>query len=268
MNWHLTPAEIRAYAFHTADDVTAMSVEAHLMHCPPCRGLLPADEDWIERSWSELRDVVDRPRAHPVERLLRALGLGDAAVKLLAATPQLYRAWLLSTVLVLACALGAAHALPSGSLVFYFTAPILPLAGVALAYGRGVDPAHTLTSVTPMAGQRLLFVRTCAVLVPAVILCTLAALLMPAPTTPWSAVFWLLPALTLVAGSLVLSQWAHLSLSSGAVGLLWLLCLTALSGAEHLTPLAMVAPHAQPWWAVALAALVGALLIRSRMRTS
>ncbi|MFI6578220.1 zf-HC2 domain-containing protein [Nocardiopsis sp. NPDC050513] len=268
MTWHLTPAQIRAYASHTADDVMAMSVEAHLTHCAPCRGLLPVDEDWIERSWSDLRDVVDRPRAHPVERLLRSVGLGDGTVKLLAATPQLYRAWLMSTVLVLVCALYAAHALPSGSLVFYFTAPIVPLAGVALAYGRGVDPAHTLTSITPMAGQRLLFLRTCAVLVPAVILCTLAALLMPVPTTPWSAVFWLLPALTLVAGSLVLCRWVHLSLASGAVGLLWLLCLAMLSGADHLTPLAMVAPHAQPWWASALAALVGTLLLRSRMRTS
>ncbi|WP_116247153.1 zf-HC2 domain-containing protein [Nocardiopsis sp. FIRDI 009] len=268
MTWHLTPAQVHAYASHAVDDVTAMSVEAHLMHCAPCRTLVPADQEWIDRSWADLRDVVDRPRPHPVERLLRALGLRDGTVKLLAATPRLYRAWLVSTVFVLVCALFAAHALPKGSLVFFLTAPVVPLAGVALAYGRGVDPAHTLTSITPMAGQRLLFLRTCAVLVPAVALCTLAALMMPSPTTPWTAVFWLLPSLTLVAGSLVLCRWVHLSLASGAVGLLWLVSLAVLGSADHTTPLSVVAPHTQPWWATALAALTGMLLLRLRVRTT
>ncbi|MFD3687696.1 zf-HC2 domain-containing protein [Nocardiopsis sp. NPDC058631] len=264
MSWHLTPAQAHEYATHRADDVTAMSVEAHIMHCAPCRNLLPGDEDWLADSWAGLRDVVDRPRRGAVETLLASLGLREGTAKLLAATPSLYRAWLLASVVVLIAALFAAHHLPRGSLVFTFTAPIVPLVGVALAYGRGVDPAHTLTSVTPMAGQRLLFLRTCAVLVPSLTLCASAALMLPSASTPWTAAFWLLPSLTLVAGSLVLSHWVHLSAASAVIGLAWLFTLGAMVVSEHATPLQLLAPQAQAWWATALGVLVGTILVRVR----
>lgn len=264
MSWHLTPAQAHEYATHRSDDVTAMSVEAHIMHCAPCRDLLPGDEAWLADSWAGLRDIVDRPRRGPVETLLSSLGLREGTAKLLAATPSLYRAWLLASVVVLVAALFAAHHLPRGSLVFTFTAPIVPLVGVALAYGRGVDPAHALTSVTPMAGQRLLFLRTCAVLVPSLTLCAAAALMLPSASTPWTAAFWLLPSLTLVAGSLVLSHWVHLSAASAAVGLAWVAAMAAMVVSEHATPLHLLAPQAQVWWAAALAALLGTIALRVR----
>lgn len=264
MSWHLTPAQAREYAHHRADDVTAMSVEAHITHCAPCRDLLPADEAWLSESWAGLRDVVDRPRRGVVEGALSSMGLRESTAKLLAATPGLYRAWLLATVVVLVAALLTAHHLPRGSLVFVFTAPIVPLAGVALAYGRGVDPAYALTSVTPLAGQRLLFLRTCAVLVPSLTLCAVVALMLPSSSTPWTAAFWLLPALTLVAGSLVLSHWLHLGVASAFVGLLWVVTMGTMVVSEQTTPLQLLSPHAQTWWAAALAALLGAILMRVR----
>ncbi|MFL1379027.1 MULTISPECIES: zf-HC2 domain-containing protein [unclassified Nocardiopsis] len=263
--WHLTPAQAHDYAARRSDEITAMSVEAHLMHCAPCRSLLPADESWLADSWASLRDTVDRPRRGPVETVLAAVGLRAETAKLLAATPRLYQAWLGSTVVVLAAALFAAHLLPRGSLMFVFLAPVVPLVGVALAYGRGVDPAHTLASVTPMAGQRLLFLRTCAVLVPALLLCTGAALMLPHTTTAWDAVFWLLPSLTLVAGSLLLGHWIHLSAASGIVGILWLAVLGLVSLSGQTVPVGVFAPQAQACWGVALAALVGVLLLRVRM---
>lgn len=263
--WHLTPAQAHDYAARRSDEITAMSVEAHLMHCAPCRSLLPADESWLADSWSSLRDVVDRPRRGPVETLLASVGLRAETAKLLAATPRLYQAWLGSTVVVLAAALIAAHVLPRGSLMFVFLAPVVPLVGVALAYGRGVDPAHTLASVTPMAGQRLLFLRTCSVLVPALLLCTGAALMLPYTTTAWDAVFWLLPSLTLVAGSLLLGRWIHLSAASGIVGVLWLAILGLVSLSGQTVPVGVFAPQAQLWWGVALAVLAGLLLLRVRV---
>ncbi|MBB6119651.1 zf-HC2 domain-containing protein [Nocardiopsis algeriensis] len=264
MSWHLTPAQAHEYAAHRADEITAMSVEAHLMHCAPCRSLVPTDEQWLADSWAELRDVVDRPRTGPVEALLARTGLAESTAKLLAATPRLYRAWLAATVAVLAAALLAAHTLPKGSLVFVFVAPVVPLLGVALAYGRGVDPAHTLTSVTPLAGQRLLFLRTCAVLVPALTLCTAVALLLPGTTAPWTAALWLLPALTLVAGSLVLGRWMHLSAAAGVMGSLWAAALFTLFLVEHSAPVVLLAPPSQVWWGTALALLLGTLLLRVR----
>jgi hypothetical protein len=265
MSWHLTPAQIDEYVSSTVDDVTAMSVEAHLMHCTPCRSLIPADDAWLADSWADLRDVVDRPRAGLLERGLTALGLRQTTAKLLTATPRLYRAWLVATVVVLAAALLSAHHLPRGSLLFAFTAPVVPLVGVAVAYGRGVDPAHTLTSVTPMAGQRLLFLRSCAVLVPALVMCTVAAVLMPSPTTLWNAGFWLLPSLVLVAGSLLLSRWLHMSAAGAAVGVLWLAAVATLTFTDHVPVLELFAPVSQLWWAAALAALVCAIVLRVRI---
>ncbi|MDE3723864.1 zf-HC2 domain-containing protein [Nocardiopsis sp. N85] len=263
--WHLTPAQAHDYAARRTDEITAMSVEAHLMHCPPCRSMLPADEEWLADGWASLRDVVDRPRRGVVETLLSHTGLRAETAKLLAATPRLYQAWLGSTVVVLIAALAAAHTLPRGSLMFVFLAPVVPLVGVALAYGRGIDPAHTLASVTPMAGQRLLFLRTCAVLVPALLLCTGAGLLLPHTVTAWDAIFWLLPALTLVSGSLLLGRMMHLSVASGVVGGLWVLGLILVSLSGQGVPLGVFAPQAQMWWGVLLATLVGALVFRVRV---
>ena len=262
--WHLTPAQAHDYAARRSDEITAMSVEAHLVRCIPCRSLLPVDESWLADGWEALRDVVDRPRRGPVEALLSAAGLRPETAKLLAATPRLYQAWLGSTVVVLIAALLAAHLVPLGSLVFVFLAPVIPLAGVALAYGPGIDPAHTLASVTPMAGQRLLFLRTCAVLVPALLLCTGAALMLPHADTAWGTAFWLLPSLTLVAGSLLLSRWIHLSAASGIVGALWLAVLFLVSLSGQTIPVGVFAPQAQMYWGVLLSVLVGLLLIRVR----
>lgn len=264
MSWHLTHDQLHRYATHTADDVTAMSAEAHLTHCARCRELLPTDDAWLDRSWADLRDIVDQPRRGPIERLLSAIGLRENTAKLLAATPQLYRAWLTATVLVLTMALTVAHELPRGSLLFSFTAPVVPLIGVALAYGRGVDPAHSLTSVTPLAGYRLLFLRTAAVLAPALALCTTAAFMMPSVSTLREAVFWLLPALAMVAGCLALSQWMPLSVAGGAVGAGWLLALALFGSADGLDPLLLFTPTAQVGWAAALTLLAGVILVRVR----
>ncbi|MBR8741754.1 zf-HC2 domain-containing protein [Nocardiopsis sp. MG754419] len=264
MSWHLTHDQLHRYATHTADDVTAMSAEAHLTHCSHCRDRLPTDEAWLERSWADLRDIVDRPRPSPLERLLTALGLREHTATLLAATPTLYRAWLAATVIVLAATLALAHEIPRGTLLFACTAPVVPLVGVALAYGRGVDPAHSLASVTPWAGPRLLLLRTCAVLAPALTLCTIAALLMPAVTTVHETVFWLLPALAMVAGCLALGRWMHLSMAGGVIGGGWLLLLTVCTLLDGTDPLQVFSPLAQAGWATALALLAAVIALRVR----
>ncbi|MFE1079312.1 zf-HC2 domain-containing protein [Nocardiopsis alba] len=263
MSWHLDQDQLHRYANHTADDVTAMSVEAHLTHCAHCRERLPTDDAWLESSWADLRDIVDRPRLGPVERLLGVMGVREGTAKLLAATPALYRAWLIATVVVLIAALTLAHEVPRGTLLFSFTAPIVPLIGVALAYGRGVDPAHTLTSVTPWAGYPLLLMRTCAVLVPALLLCTVAAILMPSSATLYEAVFWLLPALAMVAGCLTLSRWMHLSLAGGIVAVGWVLTV-GIMALEGVDPLLLFSSTAQGCWAIALALLTVAIVLRVR----
>ncbi|MBB6171245.1 hypothetical protein HNR23_001305 [Nocardiopsis mwathae] len=266
MTWHLTSRQLADYAAGRADDASAMSAEAHLMHCATCRNDLPTDEQWLEASWAQLRDIVDRPRRSLLERALEACGLNESTARLLVATPALYRAWLIAMVAVLGTALVAAHTVPHGSLMFYFLAPVLPLVGVALAYGRGVDPAHEFTSVTPMGGQRLLFLRAMAVLIPAFTLCTVAALLLPGTAGPdWAPIAWLLPALTLVAASLTLSRWVNLTLASALLAGGWLASLTLTTAAQHLRPEQLFAPHAQALWAAAFLLMAGSFAVL-RMR--
>ncbi|MFC4564773.1 zf-HC2 domain-containing protein [Nocardiopsis mangrovi] len=262
MTWHLTSRQLTDYSTGNADDAIAMSAEAHLMHCAICRAALPGDDDWLESSWADLRDIVDRPRRGLLERLLTAVGINEATARLLVATPALYRAWLVAMVAVLGCAVATAYTVHGGSLLFYFLAPVLPLGGVALAYGRTVDPAHEFTGVTPMAGQRLLFVRALAVLVPALVLCTVAALLLPGKgPAEWGPVAWLLPALTLVAGSLALSRWLNLGVSSAMIGGGWLAALAISTAERQAAPAHFFAPEAQAAWAVALTATVSLYLI-------
>ncbi|MFC3997777.1 zf-HC2 domain-containing protein [Nocardiopsis sediminis] len=261
MTWHLTSRQLTDYSTGRADDAIAMSVEAHLMHCATCRANLPGDDDWLQSSWADLRDVVDRPRRGLLERLLTALGINEGTARLLVATPTLYRAWLVAMVAVLGCALVTAYTMNGGSLLFYFLAPVLPLGGVALAYGRTVDPAHEFTGVTPMAGQRLLFVRALAVLVPALALCTVAALLLPGRGPEWGPVAWLLPALTLVAGSLALTRWLNLGVSSAMIAGGWLVALAVSTVERRAVPAHFFAPEAQGAWAVALAATLTLYLI-------
>lgn len=258
MTWHLTPRQLHDYARGRADEVAAMSAEAHIMSCSHCRSALPADEAWLQASWADLRDIVDRPRRGPLERLLSAVGVAEDKARLLAATPRLYRAWLIATVVVLGCALFAAHTLRGGALLFLYLAPVLPLAGVALAYGRGVDPAHSFTSTTPMGGQRLLFLRALAVLVPAVALCAAAALLLPSFGPAWAPAAWLLPSLTLVAASLAFTRWMPLGVSSALLAGTWLTALGAAEAVRAWNTVHLFGPTAQLCWALALAALLAA----------
>ncbi|TDQ49585.1 anti-sigma factor family protein [Actinorugispora endophytica] len=265
--WHLTRQQLDDYADGRLDHAMAMSAEAHILDCPRCRAGVPADPAWIRAGWAELRDVVDRPRASLLERLLTRIGVHEAAARLLVATPMLYRAWLLAMVVVLGMALATAYNVNGGTLMFFSLAPVLPLVGVALAYGRWVDPAHEFTSVTPMAGQRLLFLRSLAVLVPAFALCLVTALLLPGHGPGWAPVAWLLPALSLVTGSLLLSRWVPLIMATGLTGTVWTgaLVSTVLHHESRFAAAYLFTPPAQALYAVLLAAL-GTACIAARAR--
>ena len=54
----------------------------------------------------------------------------------------------------------AAYVGTHGVAVFLALAPLLPMVGVALAYGPTADPAYEIAAATPYSGVRLLALRT------------------------------------------------------------------------------------------------------------
>ncbi|MGW4670655.1 zf-HC2 domain-containing protein [Streptomyces sp. NPDC004324] len=150
-----------------------------------------------------------------------------------AAGPALRGAWAGAVLLVALGALALAYG--GGSVgarpLLLAVAPVVPVAGVALSYGRYADPLHEIVATSPSGGLRLLLTRTAAVLAVSVPLLTAAGLLLPAagPRLPQSpaAAAWLLPGLALTLAALALSGFTNCRTGAAVVGGGWLLALTA-----------------------------------------
>lgn len=263
MSWHVDASLLRRYLAGDTDLAAALSIEAHVSGCGACRALLPDDPAWLEDSWSGVADRVIVAQRGPIERLLVRVGVGTPSARLLAATPSLRRSWWAAVVAALAFTVAAAHAAAGddrGLLLFLALAPLLPVAGVAVAYGPLADPVHELTVGAPMSGLRLLLIRAAAVLCTTVGLALLALPLLPALS--WTAAGWLLPALALTTVSLVLGSWLSPVRASAAVTAVWLglVALVAVPGADALM---LFRAGAQAWFAALLGA-AGALLLARR----
>jgi len=185
--WHVSEDQLDDYRSGRLDPARVMSVEAHLNACGRCRAAFPADEDWLGQQWHQLVAAVARPRLTLIERVLRRFGVPEQLARLLAATPTLSRAWLTAVAAVLGFSVVFAYAShsavsePARLLPFLLAAPVLPLAGIAFAYGPLVDPAYEMLAATPVAGARLLLLRAAAVLAAALIPAGLATPLLPGP---------------------------------------------------------------------------------------
>jgi hypothetical protein len=235
--WHVDDDLLETYAAGRAmGPALAASVEAHLDRCSGCQArLAPAiDPLRLDAVWAEVVDGVDAPQPSPLERLLIRLRVAPDTARLLAVTPSLRLSWLTGTAVALALALLVAHSGERGVALFLALAPVLPVAGVAVAFGGRTDPLHEVALAAPYSSYRLLLVRSAAVLVATLGLAVVAAALLP--STPWVAAAWLLPALALTTASLALTTRIDPVVSSAALAGTWLLL--ALSGlAPHRDPL-------------------------------
>ena len=187
--WHADEETLRAWATGAAAPVLAASIEAHLLRCEECRlrtGALSrrtdGDHDGVRR-WEALADRIDRPRSIPLLRL----GL---------ASPGLRAAWLASLVLLLALPVLASVVGMRVPLMMAL-APVAPLAAVALAYGRGAEPAGELALATPSAGLRVVALRAVLVALTGVPVGVGGALLTGLPLD--AAFGWLLPGAALAS---------------------------------------------------------------------
>jgi len=220
--WHVEPALLARYGGGALGGSAAASIEAHLLGCARCRAALaPAvDPGRLAAIWDEVLDRVEAPRPTLVERLLLRLGVADHTARLVCTAPSLTVSWLLAVAAALAFALLAADSGTRGALLFLALAPVAPVAGVAAAYGRKVDPTYEVGLAAPYSTFRLLLLRSFAVLTSTVLIAGVGALLLP--VSGWVAVAWLLPSLALTAVTLAVSTRVDPAWAAGATVLAWL----------------------------------------------
>jgi hypothetical protein len=89
--------------------------------------------------------------------VLRSPGLARA----LLTTPSLLVPWLIASVVVLAA--GVAATVGSGVSVVPLVAPAVAAAGIAYAYGPGIDPSYELSRSMAVSDRMVLLVRAVAV---------------------------------------------------------------------------------------------------------
>jgi hypothetical protein len=216
-----------------ADDATAVSVEVHLQTCPECRAMVNAAvvPDRLAASWAMITAEIDTPRRSWLERLLGRV-LAPDTVRLMAATPALRRSWYIAMAVALLFGLGAAspNRLDTTVLWFLALAPLVPVLGVALAYGRGVDPSYEITVAAPMSGLRLVLVRAVAVVATSIVITSIAALALGDSPDSHLAAAWLVPSLALSAVCLAASTVVAPRAAAWAVTVVWLAVVLAVSG--------------------------------------
>ena len=264
MSWHADAELLARYAGGTVDDASAFSLEAHLVDCAACQRALAACSRpaRLDEVWSRTLDVVDAPDAALPERALRRLGVRDDVARVMAATPALRRSWLLAVVAMLAFAVAASRTGGTGVLLFLTLAPLLPVGGVAAAYGPGVDPTYEIGVAAPTAGWRLLMLRSVAVAVTAIGLAGTAAAALPG--LDWTAAAWLLPALGLTLTTLALATAVQVRAAAAVVASVWV---AAVLAAENLTDVRLAAFRAPGQAAFAALAVVALVVLASRRQT-
>jgi hypothetical protein len=241
--WHADPSVLALYAARDLDEVRASSLEAHLLACEHCRSALapmvPTRE--LDAMWNEIATTLDAPRRGVVEQIFLRLGVHEHVARLLAATPSLRLSWFLAEVFALGLAAFAAQQTSgtrgAGASLFLFLvlAALAPVAGVAVAFGPGVDPAHEIGIASPLRSDRLLFIRALAVLIASVVIGSAMALALPGLDR--TVALWMLPALGLTLTTLAVATWLNPIVAACCVGLTWLV-LAAAAAVATTDPLA------------------------------
>ena len=227
MTWHVDATLLRQYRSQQLSDARMASVEMHVTACAACRSLVVSETDEVTQSAGErvkraLDEHLDTPRVGWVGRSLRRVGVSDADAGLLAATLSLQGSWLAACSVALGFVTLASFAGPKGVALaaFLVAAPIVPLAGVALAYGPRVDPTHEIALAASVPAARVILLRTLAVTAPGLPLLVGLSFFLPGGLIAFA---WLLPAIGLAAASLALGTIVPLHRVAIALAVAWTL---------------------------------------------
>jgi len=183
----------------------------------------------LAANFAAIEAEIDAPAPGRLARLLMRLGVGEATVPLVTATPALRRSFVISVVVAVFFALSAAtnNTAADGAdriVVFLTLAPIIPLAGVALAFGPRVDPTHEVALAAPIDGFRLFLIRAVTVVGASTVVLLIASMLVPAGGS--HRVAWLLPALAAVSMTMALSTRFDPRMAAGVVAVAWVTLVT------------------------------------------
>jgi hypothetical protein len=220
--WHAEDALLGRYVRGQAGAVLAAALEQHLTGCAECRARMTRHVEVapLDLVWDRIQEQVQVPPRSVLERALVRLGVPEPEALLVAVAPSLRVSWLLGLAVTLGfVGVAAVYGGARGLAFFLLVAPLVPVAGVALAYGPDVDPAYEVGVAAPYSSARLLLLRTGAVLATSLPLVLAAGLLVPSMS--WAAVTWLLPALALTALVLAASTWVRPTAVAVALGMLW-----------------------------------------------
>jgi hypothetical protein len=111
--------------------------------------------------WIGVAAQVWRREPGWLERLAGRLLRSPSLARALVTTPSLLLPWLIASIAVLAA--GAAATLGTGQQVAALIAPAVAAAGIAYAYGPGIDPAWELSRSMAVSDRMVLLVRALAV---------------------------------------------------------------------------------------------------------
>ncbi len=261
--WHASETALAAWVDGTGGPIAGASVEQHLLRCAECRALVarlvPAAP--LAAGWDLVLEAVEVPPPTLLGRALRRAGLSAADSLIMETAPRVLRAWFACLVGLLGFTFVARDVGgQSGALVaFLFVAPVLPVAGVALAYGPGADPSYDIVLASPYRMFRLVLLRSVMVLATALPVIAAAGLLLPISTV--AAVAWVLPALGFSVVVLGVSTWVRGEYAAVAIAFAWVCAIAWSVHAEN--PLALLAPPAMAGYLVIAAG--GAAVLATRL---
>lgn len=218
------------------------------------------EQSRIDANWRAITFELDAPVPSRTERVLRRVGFSSATARLVAATPALRRSWAVALVTVCVIGLSAASDNPDNISGMLLLAPLVPVLGVALAYGPTVDPVHEIALATPLRGLRLILIRAATVIAIAVAFLSSTVLLTAASNA--LAFVWLLPALAVTSLAVSLMTVTSPRRAAAAVSVGWAVLVLAAQGATS-DSLAVFAPAVQVA-SVVVAAIAGFVMVKRR----
>jgi hypothetical protein len=115
----------------------------------------------LSRVWTAIAAEVWQRRPGRLERLAGRLLRSPGLARVLVTTPSLLAGWVLASAAVLLA--GAVADISTGTPWIAILAPAVAAAGIAFAYGPGIDPAFELSQSMAVSDRMVLLVRALAV---------------------------------------------------------------------------------------------------------